>query len=71
MVCAKDNAMTVTQFDSHMMAVCAVQFSWLTSDKVLDGCGSTQICQSVLEDFSHFRAQLSLSLRLTLTDGAK
>lgn len=70
MVCAQDDAVTVTQVNSHMMAVSAVQFARLASDEVLDGCGGVQVCQPVLEDFSHFRAQLVLCSSFVLTDGA-
>ncbi len=71
MVGGEDDPVAVTQVDSHVLVVCAVQFARRANHEILGGCGSAQICQPVLKDFSHSCTEFALRVGLALTDSAK
>jgi hypothetical protein len=68
---AKDDAVSLTQFNANVSLIRSIQFVWPTCDEVLDRFGSAQVCQTPPEFVSHFYSQVVLRLLVVLTDLTK
>ena len=71
MIGAKDNAVSIAQFNANMSIVGLIQFVWPTCDEVVDRLGSAQVCQTPPEFVRHFYSQVVLRLLVVLTDLTK
>ena len=54
MIGAKDNAVSIAQFNANVSFIGLIQFVWPTCDEVLDRFGSAQVCQTPPEFVCHF-----------------
>ena len=70
MIGAEYEVTVVTQVEDDMSGA-VVEFTGLTSDEIADSCGTTEVSQSVFEDFCGFLAQLIPGVSFTLTDCPK
>jgi hypothetical protein len=50
---AKDNAVSIAQFNANMSIVGLIQFVWATCDEVVDRLGGAQVCQTPPEFVRH------------------